>query len=70
MTPVFLSLAEVLEIHRDQIERYGGYAGRRPALNVLLFLICHGLCHPLPPKITALRVDLKIRGALPSFTGP
>jgi hypothetical protein len=34
------------------------------ALSVLLFLICHGLCHPLPPKITALRVDLKIRGAL------
>ena len=27
MTPVFLSLAEVLEIHRDQIERYGGHAG-------------------------------------------
>ena len=29
MTPVFLSLAEVLEIHRDQIERYGGHAGIR-----------------------------------------
>ena len=29
MTPVFLSLAEVLEIHRDQIERYGGHAGLR-----------------------------------------
>ena len=28
MTPVFLSLAEVLG-HRDQIERYGGYAGLR-----------------------------------------
>ncbi len=27
MTPVFLSLAEVLEIHRDQIERYGGHPG-------------------------------------------
>jgi death-on-curing protein len=27
VTPVFLSLAEVLEIHRDQIERYGGHAG-------------------------------------------
>ena len=29
MTPVFLSLAEVLEIHRDQLERYGGHAGLR-----------------------------------------
>jgi death on curing protein len=29
VTPVFLSLAEVLEIHRDQIERYGGRAGLR-----------------------------------------
>ena len=29
MTPVFLSLAEVLEIHRDQIERYGGHTGIR-----------------------------------------
>ena len=29
MAPVFLNLAEVLEIHRDQIERYGGQAGIR-----------------------------------------
>ena len=29
MTPVFLSLAEAVEIHRDQIERYGGQAGSR-----------------------------------------
>ena len=29
MNPVFLSLAEVLEIHRDQIERYGGHTGIR-----------------------------------------
>ena len=29
MTPVFLSLAEVLEIHRDQVERYGGHTGIR-----------------------------------------
>jgi len=29
VTPVFLSLAEVVEIHRDQIERYGGQAGIR-----------------------------------------
>ena len=29
MTPIFLSLAEVLEIHRDQIERYGGGKGLR-----------------------------------------
>ncbi len=27
--PVFLGLDEVLEIHRDQIERYGGAAGVR-----------------------------------------
>jgi death-on-curing protein len=27
--PVFLTLAEVIEIHRDQIERYGGQAGLR-----------------------------------------
>jgi death on curing protein len=27
--PVFLTLGEVLEIHRDQIERYGGDAGIR-----------------------------------------
>ncbi|MGP0076770.1 MAG: type II toxin-antitoxin system death-on-curing family toxin [Bryobacteraceae bacterium] len=29
MEPVFLSLDEVLEIHEQQIERYGGSAGRR-----------------------------------------
>jgi death-on-curing protein len=29
MTPVFLSLDEVLEIHGDQIERYGGRLGIR-----------------------------------------
>jgi len=29
MAPDFLSLAEVLEIHRDQIERYGGKTGIR-----------------------------------------
>jgi death-on-curing protein len=29
MAPVFLNLAEVLEIHRDQIERYGGQPGIR-----------------------------------------
>jgi len=29
MTPDFLSFAEVLEIHRDQIERYGGKTGIR-----------------------------------------
>jgi death-on-curing protein len=29
MHPVFLNLAEVLEIHRDQIVRYGGTAGIR-----------------------------------------
>jgi death-on-curing protein len=28
-TPVFLELAEVLEIHRDQIQRYGGSHGVR-----------------------------------------
>lgn len=29
MSPEFLSLAEVLEIHKDQIERYGGVHGIR-----------------------------------------
>ena len=29
MAPDFLSLAEVLEIHQDQIERYGGKSGIR-----------------------------------------
>lgn len=29
MTPVFLELDEVLEIHADQIERYGGMTGVR-----------------------------------------
>jgi death-on-curing protein len=29
VSPVFLSLAEVLDIHRDQIGRYGGHAGLR-----------------------------------------
>jgi len=29
MDPTFLSLAEVLEIHRDQIKRYGGDPGIR-----------------------------------------
>ena len=27
MAPVFLTLSEVFEIHRDQIERYGGHPG-------------------------------------------
>ena len=31
MEPVFLSLDEVLEIHGEQIERYGGSAGLRDA---------------------------------------
>jgi death on curing protein len=31
MEPVFLSLDEVLEIHSQQIERYGGSAGLRDA---------------------------------------
>lgn len=29
MNPEFLNLAEVLEIHRDQIDRYGGSSGIR-----------------------------------------
>lgn len=29
MTPVFFSLDEVIEIHRDMIDRYGGSAGIR-----------------------------------------
>ncbi len=29
MNPVFLELSEVLEIHNDQIQRYGGSAGIR-----------------------------------------
>ena len=29
MDPVFLSLAEVLEIHQDQVTRYGGASGVR-----------------------------------------
>jgi hypothetical protein len=29
MEPVFLSLDEILEIHEEQIERYGGAAGLR-----------------------------------------
>lgn len=29
MDPVFLSLAEVLEIHQDQVARYGGASGIR-----------------------------------------
>ena len=29
MTPIFLNLAEVLEIHLDQIEMYGGHPGIR-----------------------------------------
>ncbi|MBI5345078.1 MAG: hypothetical protein HZB83_07060 [Deltaproteobacteria bacterium] len=29
MEPVFLALDEVVEIHRDQIERYGGSPGIR-----------------------------------------
>jgi death-on-curing protein len=31
LTPVFLTLAEVVEIHRDQIARYGGHPGIRDA---------------------------------------
>ena len=31
MEPVFLSLDEILEIHQQQIERYGGSAGLRDA---------------------------------------
>ena len=48
----------------DDVHHQGNLTLGRPALNVLFFLICHGLCHPLPPKITTLRVDLKTRGAL------
>ncbi len=29
MTPVFLELHEIFEIHRDQIEKYGGDSGIR-----------------------------------------
>ncbi len=29
MAPVFLTLAEVLDIHQDQVERYGGASGIR-----------------------------------------
>lgn len=29
MAPIFLNLAEVLEIHSDQVERYGGDTGLR-----------------------------------------
>lgn len=29
MTPVFLTLDEALDIHRDQIQRYGGSSGIR-----------------------------------------
>lgn len=29
MDPTFLSLAEVLEIHKDQVDRYGGASGIR-----------------------------------------
>ncbi|MFC2172876.1 type II toxin-antitoxin system death-on-curing family toxin [Acidobacteriota bacterium] len=29
MSPIFLTIAEVLQIHRDQIERYGGAPGVR-----------------------------------------
>jgi len=38
MEPVFLSLDEILEIHAQQIERYGGSSGSatRPGLNLLL----------------------------------
>ena len=28
-TPIFLEVADVIEIHRDQIERYGGSPGIR-----------------------------------------
>lgn len=31
MPPLFLTLAEVVEIHRDQIDRYGGRPGIRDA---------------------------------------
>lgn len=31
MEPVFLSLDEILEIHEEQIERYGGSTGLRDA---------------------------------------
>jgi death-on-curing protein len=32
VVPVFLTVAEVVEIHRDQIERYGGRLGIRDAV--------------------------------------
>ena len=31
MTPVFLTLHEVVQVHKDQIERYGGMPGIRNA---------------------------------------
>jgi len=39
MTPVFLSLDEVTEIHRDMIERYGGSAGVPPAERLLFSVV-------------------------------
>ena len=35
MTPDFLQIHEVLEIHADQIERYGGHGGLRDAAALL-----------------------------------
>lgn len=38
MSPIFLGLDEVIEIHRDQIERYGGHPGVRD-MGLLQFAI-------------------------------
>lgn len=47
MAPTFLALDEVLEIHNDQIARYGGAAGIRDLGRLLAFAIVFTCLHRL-----------------------
>jgi death-on-curing protein len=49
MEPVFLSLDEVLEIHEQQIERYGGSPGLRATAG-LESAVASGF-RPFPPPV-------------------
>ena len=63
MNPEFLSLAEVLEIHRDQIDRYGGSPGIRDKGEFSIVPVVFLLFVSLVP---GFRRDDVVKGLLPA----
>ena len=59
MEPVFLSLDEILEIHQEQVERYGGASGIRDAAGLESAVatpranFAGGFLHPSIPAMAA-----------------